>query len=307
MAASIFNSPGGGSGANRSSRYHLEFNAGRSILQNRTIVSEPAKGVIQIMTADQGVMTLYHRDRASGNLLDEAMLFPGSVKLARVEQCTTGRVYVLRFDGSSRKMFFWMQDGDSSKDAEIVAKFRELIGQEDTPQTPAPQQTQQPAAPAAAPAAATPVQSTAAAASAAAPPLIGAGLLASLLGSAAGGAGGLRPQQQQQPTGPGLGEVLAQAPAAQVFESEELQRALLPLLPEQDRSPTAAAQLLRSPPFREAVKRLNAAIHTGDAATILANFGLVVNENITNVEEFLRVIQAHAPYFSNPSSNMDTS
>merc|ERR1740138_440676 len=48
--------------------------------------------------------------------------------LERIEKCTTGRVYLLRFTSSEKKMFFWMQEPKTEKDLENVSKFNETIG-----------------------------------------------------------------------------------------------------------------------------------------------------------------------------------
>merc|ERR1719456_117300 len=48
--------------------------------------------------------------------------------LEKIEQCKTGRVYLLRFTSSERKLFFWMQEPKSDKDAEFVKTFNETIG-----------------------------------------------------------------------------------------------------------------------------------------------------------------------------------
>ena len=43
----------------------------------------------------------------------------------KVPQCTTGRVFLLKFkDSSSRKFFYWMQEPSEEKDEEIFKKVR---------------------------------------------------------------------------------------------------------------------------------------------------------------------------------------
>lgn len=42
-------------------------------------------------------------------------------------QCTTGRVFVLKFKGSIRKLFFWSQEAKADKDDEYVSKINEYL------------------------------------------------------------------------------------------------------------------------------------------------------------------------------------
>merc|ERR1740130_1974506 len=48
--------------------------------------------------------------------------------LEKIEQCKTGRVYLLRFTSSNKKLFFWMQEPKTDKDDDFVTKFNEAIG-----------------------------------------------------------------------------------------------------------------------------------------------------------------------------------
>jgi hypothetical protein len=44
-----------------------------------------------------------------------------------VPQCTTGRVIVLDFKSSGEKLFFWIQEPKTDKDAEYVQKLNEYM------------------------------------------------------------------------------------------------------------------------------------------------------------------------------------
>merc|ERR1719336_314381 len=46
----------------------------------------------------------------------------------RIEKCTTGRVYLLRFTSSDKKMFFWMQEPKEEGDADLIKRFNEATG-----------------------------------------------------------------------------------------------------------------------------------------------------------------------------------
>lgn len=54
-------------------------------------------------------------------------MFPDDFEFKRVEQCKTGRVYVLKFKSSSRRMFFWMQEPKTDKDEEHCRRVNELM------------------------------------------------------------------------------------------------------------------------------------------------------------------------------------
>ena len=55
----------------------------------------------------------------------DLIIFPGDAEFLKVPQCTTGRVFLLKFkDSSSRRFFYWMQEPSSSKDEEITKKVR---------------------------------------------------------------------------------------------------------------------------------------------------------------------------------------
>lgn len=46
---------------------------------------------------------------SSRRLFQDLIIFPDDCEFKRVPQCTTGRVYVLKFKAGSKRLFFWMQ------------------------------------------------------------------------------------------------------------------------------------------------------------------------------------------------------
>lgn len=44
-----------------------------------------------------------------------------------MNECTTGRVYILKFKSSSQKVFYWMQSKNDEKDDELVNRVNQLI------------------------------------------------------------------------------------------------------------------------------------------------------------------------------------
>ena len=58
------------------------------------------------------------KDRSSGTVApdDDLLLFPDEAEFLPVPQCKDGRVFVLKFKGSEKRLFFWMQEPEKNKD-----------------------------------------------------------------------------------------------------------------------------------------------------------------------------------------------
>lgn len=86
------------------------------------------KGLLYIYQSEDSLMHFCWQDRHTGTFScisldlsyfisdiivgvveDDLIIFPDDCEYVRVPQCTTGRVYVLKFKSSNRKLFFWMQ------------------------------------------------------------------------------------------------------------------------------------------------------------------------------------------------------
>ena len=59
--------------------------------------------------------------------MQDFIIFPGDADFCKVPQCTTGRVFLLKFKNSSRKFFYWMQEPKEDKDEDICKKVNDLI------------------------------------------------------------------------------------------------------------------------------------------------------------------------------------
>lgn len=85
------------------------------------------KGLLYLYQSEDSLMHFCWKDRHTGKLFktllksmltffyetgvveDDLIIFPDDCEYVRVSQCTTGRVYLLKFKSSNRKLFFWMQ------------------------------------------------------------------------------------------------------------------------------------------------------------------------------------------------------
>ena len=67
-------------------------------------------------------MHLQWKDRTTGTVEDDLIIFPDDVEFKAVPACTTGRVFVLKFKTSNKRMFFWMQEPKTDKDEEFCKK-----------------------------------------------------------------------------------------------------------------------------------------------------------------------------------------
>jgi 26S proteasome regulatory subunit N13 len=55
------------------------------------------------------------------------MIFPDDIETKRVTQCTTGRVFLMKFKSSNKKFFFWMQESEAEKDEKLWRKVNDYL------------------------------------------------------------------------------------------------------------------------------------------------------------------------------------
>ncbi|XP_032073412.1 proteasomal ubiquitin receptor ADRM1-like isoform X2 [Thamnophis elegans] len=118
-----------------SSKYLVEFRAGKMSLKSSTVTPDKRKGLVYIQQTDDSLIHFCWKDRTSGNVEDDLIIFPDDCEFKRVSQCTTGRVYVLKFKAGSKRLFFWMQEPKTEKDEEHCRKVNEYINNPPIPRT----------------------------------------------------------------------------------------------------------------------------------------------------------------------------
>ncbi|MGH0163692.1 UNVERIFIED_CONTAM: hypothetical protein FKN15_045975 [Acipenser sinensis] len=110
-----------------SSKYLVEFRAGKMSLKGSTVTPDKRKGQVYVQQTDDSLIHFCWKDRTSGNVDDDLIIFPDDCEFKKVNQCTTGRVFVLKFKAGSKRLFFWMQEPKSDKDEENCRKVNEFL------------------------------------------------------------------------------------------------------------------------------------------------------------------------------------
>jgi len=121
-------------GSSRSSSKHLvDFRAGKMYMKGQMVHPDKRKGQVYIYQADDSLMHFCWKDRTTGTVEEDLIVFPDDCEYKKVAQCTTGRVFVLKFKSSNRKLFFWMQEPKTDKDEENVRKINDILNNPPTP------------------------------------------------------------------------------------------------------------------------------------------------------------------------------
>ncbi|KAI1289159.1 Proteasomal ubiquitin receptor ADRM1 [Halotydeus destructor] len=109
------------------SKHLVEFKAGKMTMKGTTVQPIKKKGTVYLHQSDDSLMHFCWKDRTSGQTDEDLILFPDDAEFKRVEQCKTGRVYVLKFKSSNKRHFYWMQEPKEEKDEEFCTKINEYL------------------------------------------------------------------------------------------------------------------------------------------------------------------------------------
>uniref|UniRef100_A0A023FW55 Proteasomal ubiquitin receptor ADRM1 homolog n=1 Tax=Amblyomma parvum TaxID=251391 RepID=A0A023FW55_AMBPA len=124
---------GSTSGSQSHSKYLVEFRAGRMTRKGNMVHPDKRKGTVYVHQSEDSLMHFCWKDRTTGAVEDDLIIFPDDAEFKKVTQCTTGRVYVLKFKSSSRRCFFWMQEPKEDKDDELVRKVNDYLNNPPVP------------------------------------------------------------------------------------------------------------------------------------------------------------------------------
>lgn len=136
MSGPIFGSSGNATGSSGGNRHLVEFRAGRMTMVDKMVNPNTRKGLVYLYQAEDGLIHFCWRDRTTGQVEDDLIIFPDDCEFLRVESCKTGRVYVLKFKSSSRRLFFWLQEPKTDKDDEWCRRVNDIMNNPPTASTP---------------------------------------------------------------------------------------------------------------------------------------------------------------------------
>jgi len=127
----------GNAAARSTSKSLVEFRAGKMTLNASTKMVSPdkRKGLVSVYQSDDHLMHLTWKDRTTGTLEDDLIIFPDDCEFQSVPQCTTGRVFILKFKTSNKRVFFWMQEPKADKDEELCKKVNDSLNNPPAPGT----------------------------------------------------------------------------------------------------------------------------------------------------------------------------
>jgi len=265
------------------------------------VSADARRGLLVLERAADSAMHLIFKDRVTLQVVDDLLVFPGDQTLSPVD---TGRpddrVYLLSFATSdARRMFFWMQDPDASKDASNLSELNRLMNAP-------PVAVVAPSSGRGASLANAPSSSAAAAvsaidlgnilesiglppASSAVPPIANPSATSTTTSSS--NPTPTLSNATQQLTQEALSNALRQAATvlrtpslSNILTGDELEKlfaespsvreSFLPLLPEGRRTEEELRITLRSPQFRQALDSLSKALQGDNLEAIMASFDL---------------------------------
>ncbi|XP_053982488.1 proteasomal ubiquitin receptor ADRM1 homolog isoform X2 [Hylaeus anthracinus] len=123
-----------GNNASRGTSKNLvEFKAGKMTMKEKMVYPDTRKGQLYVYQSDDSLMHFCWKDRTTGFVEDDLIIFPDDCEFKHVPQCKTGRVYLLRFKSSNKKFFVWLQDLKTDKDEEYCRKINEVLNNPPTP------------------------------------------------------------------------------------------------------------------------------------------------------------------------------
>ncbi|KAG6556332.1 hypothetical protein Mapa_002275 [Marchantia paleacea] len=288
----------------------LEFRAGKMHLDNSRVHSDPRKGLVRIVRADDSLVHFQWLDRVLNVVEDDQIVFPEEAIFEKVLQ-TLGRVYILKFKEDNRKSFFWMQGPRAEEDEELCSLVnihlnRPLaeMGGDEEPESPLQ-----------------PVSETSEGGDAAEVSLRDVNLVSSMGEASPSSTGAVQLSELQRilqglgqvsvpqdametmhrDTGPSFSDILKPDVVIPLLDRSHLEDRLGPYLPEGVKTPEAIAELMQSPQFQQQLDMFTDVLRSGQLDW--AQFGIDPSNYNFTVSSFLEAIQDQ--FTSIPDSAQD--
>lgn len=278
----------------------LSIKAGRAFRRGTTSWVDPqaTKGLLGLAPGDDGLLHFTWKNRDTENIEDDLIIIPGDASFHRVAESTSGRIFVLKFESSDQKHFFWIQDPSASILDQIEPNVNGLL--QDPEFQPSWTTPTAPTAPRTAPAT-IPTQNEGAGSTS------NEALTQSLVDQLRAmmeqrmGSGSRLSGQQLQPPSLALSDMLSPSNLAPLFEPSNstllsaLQDYLPPDIPSDPDSTTedTLRRVIQSGPFQSTVRQLDRAFNTGLLSRLMPGFGLPEEAGLS-VEAFLKAIHDKA-------------
>ncbi|MBZ3877957.1 Proteasomal ubiquitin receptor ADRM1 [Sciurus carolinensis] len=92
-----------------------------------TITLDKQKGLVYIRQTEDSLIHFCRKDRTSGTVEDDFIIFPNDCEFKHVPQCPSRKVSVLKFKAESKRLFFWMQEPKTHQDEEHCQEVNEYL------------------------------------------------------------------------------------------------------------------------------------------------------------------------------------
>lgn len=110
---------------------HVLFKAGLLNRDETTnmVTADDRNGIFQLITSpDDNLLHLQWRVRNVSAVDQDLILFPAETEMKPVRSASPGaRVYVLKWREADKRMFFWMQGKDPTKDDSLIAQVNHIL------------------------------------------------------------------------------------------------------------------------------------------------------------------------------------
>ncbi|XP_046450178.1 proteasomal ubiquitin receptor ADRM1-like [Daphnia pulex] len=103
------------------------------MMRGNIIHPDKRKGLVYVHQSSDSLIHFCWKDRQSGNVEDDWIIFPYECEFVRVPQCTTGRVFFSKFKFFNMKLIFGMQEPNTDQDETYSQKVNEYLNNPPTP------------------------------------------------------------------------------------------------------------------------------------------------------------------------------